>query len=248
MINKNKKLPRIVIIIPARLKSSRLRKKLLRKIDSLPMIIRVAKNAKKLELGRVVVGTDSLEIFNVCKNYNVETLMTKRIHKSGTDRVYEVYSLIKEEFDLIINLQGDLPVFTKELFKKIINLFSDDLVDIGSAICDLTQNEFNDENVVKAKVKLDENNTGFAKDFNRTFEHKENLYHHIGIYVYRPSVLRKIVNLSQTKKEQNRRLEQMRAMDNNFKIKLVKIPYLPPSVDTENDLKKIRLHFKKNNL
>ena len=246
MINKNKK-KRIIIIIPARLKSKRLEKKLLRRVNGLPMIIRVAKSAEELELGRVIVGTDSFEIFKLCEKNNVESMMTKTEHKSGTDRINEVYSNIKDEFDLIVNLQGDLPVFTKELFEKTIKLFLDDSVDIGSAVCDLKDAEILDRDIVKAEVHLDKRNSGFAKDFTRTpFKQNNNLYHHIGIYIYRPKILEKFVKLSQSINEKERNLEQMRAMDNSLKIKLTKVSHNPPSVDTIEDLEKIRLHFKKN--
>ena len=96
MINKNKKSQRVLIVIPARIKSLRLNKKLLKNIAGLPMIVRVAKNVENLKIGRVVVGTDSLEIFNVCRNENIETIITKRKHESGTDRVQEVYELINK--------------------------------------------------------------------------------------------------------------------------------------------------------
>ena len=217
-------------------------------IGGVPMIIRVAKNAEKLNLGRVVVGTDSIEILNVCRSNKVEVLMTQKTHKSGTDRVYEVYNSLNENFDLVINLQGDLPFFTKQLFESLIELFVDDKVDIGSAICNLDNNELDDPNIVKAKVNLDERNQGFALDFTRVAKVKDNLYHHIGIYIYKPDVLKKFINLKQSKKEKDRSLEQMRALENNFTIKLVKICYNPPSVDTASDLQKIRLHFKKNDL
>ena len=246
MINKIKK-NRIVIIIPARLKSIRLKKKLLREINGLPMIIRVAQSAKELKLGRVIVGTDSKEIYHLSYKNDVESMMTKEEHKSGTDRINEVYNNIQDEFDLIVNLQGDLPIFRKELFEKTIKLFVDDSVDIGSAVCDLKDEEILDRNIVKAEVNLDKGHSGFAIDFVRTpFQQTRNLYHHIGIYVYRPNILRKFVKLSQSKSEKERSLEQMRAMDNNLKIKLVKVSHNPPSVDTIDDLKKIRLHFKKN--
>ncbi len=248
MINKNKKSQRVLIVIPARIKSLRLDKKLLKNIAGLPMIVRVAKNVENLKIGRVVVGTDSLEIFNVCRNENIETIITKRKHESGTDRVQEVYELINKPYDLIVNLQGDLVVFNGDLFSKTISLFSDSSVDIGSAVCELNDNEIKDKNIVKAKVSLNKNNVGMAEDFRREIKIKKNFYHHIGMYIYRPNVLEQFVNLEQTKKEKERKLEQMRALENKLNIKLVKISYLPPSVDTDKDLKKIRLLFKKNNL
>ena len=86
------------------------------------MIVRVAKNAKNLKMGRVIVGTDSREIYNECKKNNLEAMMTKPSHKSGTDRVYEVYKILNKDFDLIINLQGDLPIL-KDLLEKTTKLF-----------------------------------------------------------------------------------------------------------------------------
>ncbi len=247
MINKNKKIPSIVIIIPARLESVRLRKKLLKKIDGIPMIIKVAKNAEKLDIGPVVVGTDSFEILKICKKNKIECLLTNKDHKSGTDRVYEVYKLIDTSYDLIINLQGDLPIFKKELFEKMICLFEDKTVDIGSAVCKLDKCEINDTNVVKAQVNLDKKDTGVALNFSRNVNGNSNFYHHIGVYVYRPKVLEEFIKLKQTKNEIDRSLEQMRALDNNYKIKLTKVSYNPPSIDTPSDLRKIRLILKRKN-
>ncbi len=226
MTIKNKKTLNTVIIIPARIDSSRLKKKLLRNISGLPMIVRVAQNAENLKMGRVIVGTDSREIYNECEKNNLEAMMTKSSHKSGTDRVYEVYKILNKDFDLIINLQGDLPIFKKDLLEK---------------------SEINDNNIVKARVVLDDYDEGFALDFMRTVDCTKNIYHHIGVYIYKPNVLKEFVSLLQSKREKERNLEQMRAMDNNYKIKLVKVGHNPPSVDTIEDLKKIRLHFKKNN-
>lgn len=247
MINKIKKTPRIVIIIPARLKSVRLSTKLLKKIDKIPMIIRVAKNAEKLKIGRVIVGTDSDKILKLCNEFGIECILTNKNHKSGTDRVHEVYKIINRDYDLIINLQGDLPLFKKDLFKEMINLFNDESVDIGSAICDLEDLEIEDKNIVKAKVILNNSNVGMAIDFCRKIKKNINFYHHIGVYAYRPLILEQFIQLKQTKNEIERKLEQMRAVDNNYKIKLVKVSYNPPSVDTAKDLQKIRLIFKKNN-
>ena len=108
MIKKNKKKCKLIIIIPARLKSVRLKKKLLRNIKKVPMIVRVADNATKLNLGEVWVATDSKQIQNLCKSYGINSLMTSEKNRSGTDRISEAYKLINKKFDLIVNLQGDL--------------------------------------------------------------------------------------------------------------------------------------------
>lgn len=247
MINKIKKNHKIIIIIPARLKSSRLSKKLLRTIHGKPMIQRVAEHAKNLGFKDVIVATDSNEIFNLCKQTKIRVIMSLKKHESGTDRVYEAYELQKKNYDIIINLQGDLPLFDRNLLDGLIKLFDDDKVQIGTAVCNLENDEVEDENIVKAKVLL-ENNIGYVKDFKRKISSKLNYYHHIGIYAFRPNVLKKFINLNQSKNEVQRKLEQLRAMDNNLKIKTVKVDYNPPSVDTINDLRKIRLIFKKNKL
>ncbi len=247
MINKIKKNHKIIIIIPARLKSSRLSKKLLRTIYGKPMIQRVAEHAKNLGFKDVIVATDSDEIFNLCKQTKIRVIMSLKKHESGTDRVYEAYELQKKQYDIIINLQGDLPLFDRNLLDGLIKLFDDDKVQIGTAVCNLENDEVEDENIVKAKVLL-ENNIGYVKDFKRKISSKLNYYHHIGVYAFRPKVLKKFINLNQSKNEVQRKLEQLRAMDNNLKIKTVKVDYNPPSVDTINDLRKIRLIFKKNKL
>ena len=247
MINKIKKNHKIIIIIPARLKSSRLSKKLLRTIHGKPMIQRVAEHAKNLGFKDVIVATDSNEIFNLCKQTKIRVIMSLKKHESGTDRVYEAYELQKKNYDIIVNLQGDLPLFDRNLLDGLIKLFDDDKVQIGTAVCNLENDEIEDENIVKARVLL-ENNIGYVKDFKRKISSKLNYYHHIGVYAFRPKVLRKFVNLNQSKNEVQRKLEQLRAMDNNLKIKTVKVDYNPPSVDTINDLRKIRLIFKKNKL
>ena len=247
MINKIKKNHKIIIIIPARLKSSRLSKKLLRTIHGKPMIQRVAEHAKNLGFKDVIVATDSDEIFNLCKQTKIRVIMSLKKHESGTDRVYEAYELQKKQYDIIINLQGDLPLFDRNLLDGLIKLFDDDKVQIGTAVCNLENDEVEDENIVKARVFL-ENNIGYVKDFKRKISSKLNYYHHIGVYAFRPKVLKKFINLNQSKNEVQRKLEQLRAMDNNLKIKTVKVDYNPPSVDTINDLRKIRLIFKKNKL
>ena len=244
MINKKNK--SLLIIIPARLDSTRLRKKLIRKISGVPMILRVAQSATNTNLGDVIVATDSKQIHNLCQKQNVDSIITPTDIKSGTDRVYYAYEKLKKKYDLIVNLQGDLPIFNLEVLKKTVNLFNDKKTEIGSAICDLHTGEFKDKNIVKAKVILDSNNEGFAIDFCRIIENKEFFYHHIGLYIYSHDSLKKFIKLSQSENEIKRKLEQMRAMDNNMKIKLVKVKEIPPSVDTLDDLKKIRLLFRKN--
>ncbi len=246
MINKIKKKHKVIIIIPARYKSKRLDKKLLKNISGIPMVVRVAQTAQSFGYKNVLVATDSREIFNLCEKNNINVLMSKEIHKSGTDRVYEAYVQQKKKFDIIINLQGDLPIFGKKLLDCLVNLFEDKKVDLGTAVCNLEPEEIKDKNIVKAKVIFD-GKIGNAVDFKRSISSIKDYFHHIGVYAFRPEKLKEFVNHSPSKSEISRNLEQLRALDNNMKIKSFKIPYNPPSVDTIEDLKKIRLLFKKNN-
>ena len=237
MINKIKKNHKTIIIIPARLESKRLDKKLLRDIQGKPMIQRVVEKAKEYGFSKVIVATDSKEIFKLCKKNNFEVMMSLQKHKSGTDRVYEAYSRQNLFFDIVINLQGDLPLFEKDLIDSLIGLFDDKNVDIGTAVCDLKPEEINDKNVVKARVKLN-GKIGYAIDFKRTIKSVKDNFHHIGIYAFRPKKLEQFVDLPQSENEINRNLEQLRAVDNNFKIKVIKVKNNPPSVDTFDDLEK----------
>ena len=247
LINKNLKKSKLIIIIPARLESRRLSRKLLRKIQGISMIVRVAEAAKKTSLGEVCVATDSKKISNLCIKNKINFIMTETKIKSGTDRIQKAYETLGKHFDYIVNLQGDLPLFKKDLIKQTVDLFTDNNTDIATAVCDLEKDELDDKNIVKANVNLGVDGTGYAKDFVRITTNEGSYYHHIGLYIYTPKSLKKFVELRQTKKEINRSLEQMRALDNKMKIKVVKLANNPPSVDTLEDLRKIRLLFKKNN-
>lgn len=242
MINNNKK---IIIIIPARLESKRLPNKVLKIIDGEPMIVKVAKKSKSLRIGDVVVASGNERICKVLNKFKIKNVLTSKNHQSGTDRIYEAFKKIRKyENELIINIQGDLPYFSNSLIFSIVELMKDKKIDIGSAACNLEKNELNDSNIVKAEVVF-KNNFGYATDFLRKTDHSPNLYHHIGIYAFRPTTLKKFVSLKQTKEEISRRLEQMRALNNNMKIGLVKASKNPVSIDSIDDLKKIRLLLRK---
>jgi len=244
LIKKNKK---ILIIIPARLESRRLPNKPILDIIGVPMIARVALRAKSLKLGRVIVASGNREICDVLKTFGIESILTRKTHKSGTDRVSEVFNNIHDDFDIIINLQGDLPIFKDELVIKTINILEDKKVDIATAACELKTEEINKKNIVKVSLKI--TNTikreGYCLDFLRDVKYKENFFHHIGIYGYRPRSLKRFVLLTQSKNEKKRKLEQMRALDNNMLIKAAIVSDNPPGVDTVEDLEYVRMMCKK---
>ena len=234
------------IIIPTRLGALRFPNKPLAKINNIPMIIHVVNRAKESKVGEVFVATPDKEIFDLVNKNGDKAILTKEDHLSGSDRIYEVYSKnLKNDFDLIINLQGDMPNIQPNAILRLEKFMRNDNCDIGTMASQIKdKNEIIDPNVVKVFIeeKLKEDNFLNAKDFFRTKKdlNNEKIYHHIGIYAFTDTALGKYVKLSRSKLEIARNLEQMRAMENNLIIKVALCSSNPLSVDTEQDLIKIR--------
>jgi len=235
----------IAIIIPTRLNAKRFPNKPLVKINNLPMIIHVLNRAKESKIGKVFVATPDKEIYNVVKKNGGEAILTKETHLSGSDRVYEAYlNVLKNNIDLIINLQGDMPNIDPSSISKLANLMSKNNCDIGTLASNINnKEEIFDSNVVKVHLDKDLKNDDFleAKDFFRVKKDLNDgkIYHHCGIYSFTKDALTRYVKLPRSKLEIERNLEQMRAMENNMVIKVGLSNSLPLSVDTEEDLKKI---------
>ena len=232
------------IIIPTRLEAKRLPNKPLVIIKGLPMIVHVMNRAKESGIGEVLIATPDNEIADTIKENGGEVVLTKKNHLSGSDRIYEAYlKKFKNNVDLIINLQGDMPNIKPESISKLEKLMRKNKCPIGTLASSLNKDEIYDENVVKVEVDEDlkEDNFLKAKDFFRTKKGLKNqkIYHHNGIYGYNNEVLRKYVNLKRTKLELDRNLEQMRFMENNMEIKVGYSDSNPLSVDTLDDLKRV---------
>ena len=235
-------------MIPSRLESTRLPNKAIRLINGMPMIVRVANAAKNLKLGKVLVASGNKKISTILDRFNIESVSTKNTHKSGTDRIFEAFEKKKyKNIKLIINIQGDLPYFSRELITKLIFLMRDKTVEVGTAVTELKKNEINDPNIVKACANLNKFGIGKATDFKRNIDSLKNYYHHIGVYAFKPESLGIFVKLSSTNLEKKRKLEQMRALENNMNLKVIKVLEKPLSVDTIKDLKKARNFFKRMN-
>tara|TARA_X000000950_G_scaffold123375_1_gene154635 strand:- start:41194 stop:41907 length:714 start_codon:yes stop_codon:yes gene_type:complete len=233
-------------MIPSRLESTRLPNKAIRLINGMPMIVRVANAAKNLKLGKVLVASGNKKISTILDKFNIESVSTKNTHKSGTDRIFEAFEKKKyKNIKLIINIQGDLPYFSRELITKLIFLMRDKTVEVGTAVTELKKNEINDPNIVKACANLNKFGIGKATDFKRNIDSLRNYYHHIGVYAFKPESLGIFVKLSSTKLEKKRKLEQMRALENNMNLKVIKVLEKPLSVDNIKDLKKARNFFKR---
>tara|TARA_B100000459_G_scaffold110204_1_gene64297 strand:+ start:875 stop:1600 length:726 start_codon:yes stop_codon:yes gene_type:complete len=229
-----------LIIIPSRLESSRLPNKPLADINGEPMIVHVYKRAKEANIANVIVAAGNVEIKEVIENIGGEAILTSSNHESGSDRIFEALNIYDKEskFDNIINLQGDLPNIHKDALFRIISLLELNDADISTLGVKISsEEEFLNPNIVKAYIKnISESN--YVDDFDRRFDigKEEFLYHHVGIYGYKRKALEAFVGFDQSKAEIERKLEQMRAIENGMKIVLGLIDELPISVDTQKDL------------
>tara|TARA_B100001123_G_scaffold389846_1_gene466919 strand:- start:522 stop:1262 length:741 start_codon:yes stop_codon:yes gene_type:complete len=238
------------IIIPTRLKAKRFPNKPLAKINNVPMIIHVLKRAKESQVGEVYVATPDKEIVDIVEESQGKAILTKNDHPSGSDRIYEAYlKELKGKVDFIINLQGDSPIMSPNSILKLEKLMKDNVCDIGTLASHIKdKDEVSDPNVVKVHVDQILKDSDFldVKDFFRIKKKLKNekIYHHCGVYIFTKDALARYVKLKRSKLEIERNLEQMRAMENNMTIKVGLIDSVPLSVDTEEDLEKVKNEMK----
>ena len=238
------------IIIPTRLGAKRFPNKPLAKINDVPMIIHVLNRAKESKIGEVLVATPDIEIFKIVKENGGEAILTERDHPSGSDRIYEAYTKqLKNNVDLIINLQGDMPNIRPNSISKLEKFMRSSNCDVGTLASKITDNnDIINPNIVKVHVNemLKDDTFIEAKDFFRIKKdlNNEKIYHHIGIYAFTNIALSKYVKLPRSQLEIKRNLEQMRAIENNMVIKVGLSDSMPLSIDTEEDLIKISKEIK----
>jgi len=241
-------MPKTIILIPSRMSALRLPGKPLLKINDLPIISHVFNKAKKTNIGRVVVCTEDDEILKEVKRNGGEAVLTSNKHKSGSDRIFEGFKKLGiDNVDYILNLQGDEPNIDENDIINLNNFMINNNSDIGTLATKITDGGIlSNKNVVKValKEKLSNENFPFVLNFSRQdLSNKyENIYHHIGVYIYKVNILEKFVNFNQTKNEIEYKLEQLRALDNGIKINVALAKFSPISIDTEEDylaLKKI---------
>ena len=240
----------IAIIIPSRLSAKRLPGKPLKLINGKEMILHVYESAKKAKTNNVFVATPDQKILNLIEYFGGKAFLTKEKHKTGTDRVFEVYKKkLKKKPKIIVNLQGDMPNIKPNVIIKLIQHMKKSKCDIGTLASDLNfKKEFFDKNVVKVitNKKIGKKNFETALDFSRKINSKpKNIYHHIGIYAFTKKALIKFVNLKRSKLEKKRNLEQLRALENHMKIDVGYVKYSPLSVDTKKDLVEVNRLMKK---
>ncbi len=228
--------------------ASRLKGKPLLKINNVPIICHVLNKAIETGLETIVATEDKEIVTAIEKNRGGGKVILTGNHKTGTDRTFEAFKKLKtKNVDYILNLQGDEPMINPKDIVNLNRLMIKNNSDIGTLASEINEETMlNNENIVKVitEKKLENNNFVKALNFLRKDLKKENsnIYHHIGIYCYKVSVLEKFINLDQTKNEINNRLEQLRALDNNIKINVALAESSPIGVDTKEDylaLKKI---------
>ena len=236
-----------IILIPSRLSATRLPGKPLLKINGISIISHVVKKAKKADIGEVYVATEDKEILEDVNSNGGKAIITSNKHKTGSDRIFECFKKLDlQGIDYIINLQGDEPnidINDLKHLNKLISLNKPEIGTLASKIDD--KSKLINENIVKVitEDKLNEKNFPLAKIFKRKVNKlNSNIYHHLGIYAYKPNILEKITKLKQTNNEIKNRLEQLRAMENGIKINVALSKFSPIGVDTMEDyiaLKKI---------
>ena len=236
----------IAIIIPARLNAERLPNKPLKLINNKEMILQVYDVAKDSDVGQVIVATPDQKILELIKKHNGQAVLTSNKHKTGTDRIFEVFEKeLNSKPEIIINFQGDMPNLNSNVIKDLAEHMKKNLCDIGTLASYIeNDHEKKNPNVVKVLTDSTIENKFFAKavDFFRISNEPLNklTYHHVGIYAFTNKALIRYVSLKRSKLEIKRKLEQMRALEDRMKIDVGYIDSCPLSVDTEEDLKAVK--------
>ena len=237
-----------LIVIPARLKATRLPDKPLADIHGVPMIVHCWRQAMAAEAGRVVVATDTEEIAAVVRDAGGEAVMTREDHVSGSDRVFEAVSKVDPDInaELVVNLQGDLPSLEPRLVTECLTPLQDPAVHIATIAAEISDPA---ERTASHIVKVVGTPLGTAGDnvlralyFTRcSAPHGDGpLYHHIGIYAYRRSALERFVSLRPSPLEEREKLEQLRALEDGMRIDVALVDTIPLGVDTPADLERAR--------
>lgn len=235
-----------LIVIPARLAATRLPNKPLAMIGDVPMIVHVWRRAVQAGAGPVIVAAGDQPIADAIKAAGGEAVMTDPGLPSGSDRVHAAAEAYDPDgkFDVVVNVQGDLPTLEPKLVAASVTPLADPVIDIATVVARITvEDELNDNAVVKAALSLAPGATvGPALYFSRNLipSGPGDHYHHIGIYAFRRAALRRFVTLKPTVLELRERLEQLRAIENGMRMAAALVDTIPLGVDTPADLDRAR--------
>lgn len=237
-------------IIPSRYASTRLPGKPLKMIVGKTLIRRVYEQTSKAKsIDDVIVATDSKLIEKEVKGFGGKVVITSKKHNTGTDRIAEVAK--NTDYDIIVNVQGDEPLIEPELIDNLVREIStNDDLDMVTAASPLRENEYEDPSCVKVVRNI----YGEALYFSRSlipyprYEFSVPPLKHIGIYAYRKEFLLKYANMKQTSLEKTESLEQLRLLENGYKIGVVTVKSYGIGVDTQEDLEKVIEYIKRREL
>jgi 3-deoxy-manno-octulosonate cytidylyltransferase (CMP-KDO synthetase) len=238
--------PRPIVIIPARMASTRLPGKPLADIGGFPMIVHVWQRATEADVGPIVIACAETAIADAVEGAGGTAVLTRPDHPSGSDRIFEALVRVDPDgaHDVVVNLQGDLPAVDPAIVRAVLDPLADPRVGIATLVAAITDPaERDDPNVVKAVLSLEgQARVGRAIYFSRLpvpwgeGPH----FHHIGIYAYRREALSRFVALQPGMIEQRERLEQLRALENGMRIDAALVDTVPFGVDTPDDLERAR--------
>lgn len=241
-------------IIPARLESTRLPKKLILDLAGKPVIAHIIENAKQSKhLRRIVVATDSQEIYDIARDYGVEAIITKGNFETGTDRIAWAYKHLDESADVVFNLQADEPLLKANLIDSLFEKFSTSLCQVGTLVKKInTIDELEDPSKVKVVLQNDSSALYFSRSpipYNRDSEKQSWLesqvyWKHIGVYAYRDTALKAFSELGPTNLEITEKLEQLRLLQNNYKYFCMETDQELYGIDTKDDLELIEKMLK----
>jgi len=246
---------RFVVIVPARLASTRLPRKPLADIGGVPMVVRVARASAASGAERVTVAADSAEIVDACRAHGIEALLTRADHASGTDRLAEAVEHLGLADDaVVVNVQGDEPLMPAAVVRRVAEALADRADCAIATACHPLHDaaEFFSPNVVKvvmdasgralyfSRAPIPWSRDAFAADRDRLPPGLP-ARRHVGLYAYRAGFLRRFPQLPPAPLEQHESLEQLRALAHGFGIAVIELPQaLPPGVDTPEDLERVR--------
>ena len=237
-----------MIIIPARIGSSRFPNKVLADIMGIPMVIRTAQAVESID--RVAIATDSQEVIDIAKTYGIEAIMTSTQHNSGTDRIFEASEKLHlDDNEVIINVQGDEPFIEVEVVQAVFDLTKSNIdnhnIIMNSCYKQINNPEADDPNIVKL-VTTDHNTALYFSRAKIPYprDHHFNDYKgHIGIYGFTKKSLETFCKLSSAPLEEIEKLEQLRALYHGFEIAMIQVETKSFGIDTPDDLERALEQF-----
>lgn len=232
---------KVIAIIPARLESQRLPRKMLRDIGGLPLVVCVYRAVRKSPLlDDVIVATDSEEILSACSKHSCNSVMTSSNHRSGTERVHEVSETVAA--DVYINVQGDEPMIRAEHIEALVKVMQDSSVPVGTLKTPARSEDIGNPNAVKVVNDAHGRALYFSRStvpYDRDASSPE-YFKHLGIYAYRKEPLDRFVAMPESSLERAERLEQLRFLENGIPIYVAETAYDSVGVDTEKDLMRVQ--------